>query len=90
MNAIKMGAIDYILKPATKVTLENAINKAKVQVDQKIRMEQMSMMLQTYYKGSPAQRIALPNSEGLRFRKTGRNSLLQSRRQLHQLSPAQQ
>lgn len=67
MNAIKMGAIDYILKPATKVTLENAINKAKVQVDQKIRMEQMSMMLQTYYKGSPAQRIALPNSEGLRF-----------------------
>jgi two-component system LytT family response regulator len=67
MNAIKMGAIDYILKPATKVTLENAINKAKVHVDQKIRMEQMSMMLQTYYKGSPAQRIGLPNSEGLRF-----------------------
>jgi two-component system LytT family response regulator len=67
MNAIKIGAIDYILKPATKVTLENAINKAKVHVDQKIRMEQMSMMLQTYYKGSPAQRIALPNSEGLRF-----------------------
>ena len=69
LNAIKIGAIDYILKPATKVTLENALNKAKVHVDQKTRIEQLNMMLQTYYKGSPAQRISLPNAEGMRFLK---------------------
>lgn len=67
MHAIKMGAIDYILKPATFENVEAAILKARKQVDQRIRMEQLDKMLQTYFKGSPAQRIALPHSEGYRF-----------------------
>ena len=30
-------------------------------------MEQLNKMLQSYYKGTPSQRIALPYSEGYRF-----------------------
>ncbi len=63
MQAFRLSALDYLLKPATLELVEEVVKKINPQSRQK---EQRLELLKQHYD-KPFSRIALPNSHGFQF-----------------------
>lgn len=70
-QAIRFGALDYLLKPIIREELATAINRAKEKLREKISMDQLQLMMETFQllqqKKLPT-RIAISTSEGIIYR----------------------
>lgn len=72
LNAIKLSALDFILKPVSPSELEKALAKAGEKMKQKKTMEQLSVLAGLLnrspdMKNSQQQKIALPTSDGITY-----------------------
>lgn len=65
INALRMSAVDYLLKPIDKDDLIRAIEKATERRDERIKIQNYHM-LKSNLK-SDFQKIALPNSNGFEY-----------------------
>lgn len=70
-QAIRFGALDYLLKPIIREELAVAINRAKEKLREKISMDQLQLMMETFQllqqKKLPT-RIAISTSEGIIYK----------------------
>ncbi len=67
MKALKMNAIDYLLKPIDIDDLEKAIAKAKEQAKNAISTSDLASLLDNLKPNKKINKIALPTIEGLTF-----------------------
>ena len=72
INAIKLSAIDYLLKPIDPDEFQKALERAKAKLETKNTFNQFQILLDLLQKKenqkkSQAQRIALPTKESLEF-----------------------
>ncbi len=72
LNAIKLSALDFLLKPVSPMELEEALAKAAQKIKEKKTMEQLSVLAALLNKSAelkPSQqhKIALPTSDGLTY-----------------------
>ena len=72
LNAIKLSALDYLLKPVDPVELEAALQKAAERQKSKKTFEQISVLVNLLNKSQDKQRIqqnniALPTFEGITY-----------------------
>ena len=70
IKAIKIGALDYILKPVDPDELFGAVNLFKEKADRKISAEQRKLLLLHSEKNSPVQKITLRTAEQIFFDNT--------------------
>ncbi len=72
LNAIKLSALDFLLKPVSPSELEEALAKAAQKIKDKKTMEQLSVLAgllnrSADLKPSQQHKIALPTSDGLTY-----------------------
>jgi two-component system, LytTR family, response regulator len=68
INAIKMSALDYLLKPIDKEELSNAINKCLKNQDQKMTLGKMDILFKNLTQHNALDRtITLTSVDGIRF-----------------------
>lgn len=72
LNAIKLSAIDYILKPVDPDELEAALKKAEIRTQQKQTTDKLDVLISLMKKQngenySQDQRISLPTFEGVSY-----------------------
>lgn len=67
LKALKLSAVDYILKPINPVELKEAVSKAKELIEQKDQDKNFELLLQNLQSNTGKHKIALPSSEGLTF-----------------------
>lgn len=72
LNAIKLSALDFILKPVSPTELEEALAKADQKLKQKKTVEQLSVLASLLNRSSDMkfnqqQKIALPTSDGMTY-----------------------
>ncbi len=72
LNAIKLSAIDFLLKPVGPTDLEEALAKAELKLKEKKTLEQLSVLAGLLNKANELQpnqqqKIALPTSDGLTY-----------------------
>lgn len=71
LNAIKFGALDFILKPISPEELEEAISKAREAIQQKISHQQLQVLFESFQSFQEQQlpsRICISTSEGILFK----------------------
>ena len=67
IKAIKVSAIDYILKPIESTVLENCINKLSTVLSKDSMQEQLELLLQQMNDANKIDKIALSTLQGLEF-----------------------
>lgn len=72
LNAIKLSALDFILKPVSPSELEESLVKAAQKIKQKKTVEQLNVLAGLLnrpadLKNNQQQKIALPTSDGLTY-----------------------
>ena len=68
LKAIKLNALDYLLKPFSLEDLEEAIEKCKQKISNSINSEALkSMILNLKSRGAEIKKIGLPTGNGIRF-----------------------
>ncbi|MGB0429395.1 MAG: LytR/AlgR family response regulator transcription factor [Bacteroidia bacterium] len=67
LKALKMSAVDYLLKPINAEELVQAVNKADQLRNSKDTNKNFELLLQNLQTTSGKHKIALPTSEGLTF-----------------------
>ncbi len=67
LKALKISAVDYLLKPINAEELVQAVNKAKDLRSKKDTNKNFELLLQNLQSNSGKHKIALPTSEGLTF-----------------------
>ncbi len=67
MKALKLNAVDYLLKPIDSDDLLKAIEKVKKRKSNPVRGENLSQLLNTIKPNKNLHKIALPTLEGLYF-----------------------
>lgn len=70
LNAIKLSALDYLLKPVDPTELENALQKAEERLKEKRTVQRLDVLVGLLSKTNETQpvqqhKIALPTSDGL-------------------------
>ena len=63
IKAIKVGALDYILKPVDDDEFKSAVNKAIVTINKNNNIEQFINVSSDYFKGIKNKRIVLKTLE---------------------------
>lgn len=67
IQALRISAIDYLLKPIDVPELQSAVQKAIQQIDGKYPQHQLQHLLQNLVKQQKDQSISLSTAEGLEF-----------------------
>lgn len=67
LRALKMSAVDYLLKPINETELAAAVNKVEEKVQQVSSNRNFELLLQNLNSQAGNHKIALPTTEGLSF-----------------------
>ncbi|MDX1477876.1 MAG: LytTR family DNA-binding domain-containing protein [Saprospiraceae bacterium] len=68
MNAIKVSAMDYLLKPVDEEELVRAVDKARQRLEARQSSEQLEVLLTNIRSGEKGfQKLAIPSVDGLQF-----------------------
>ncbi|MFY0673605.1 MAG: response regulator transcription factor [Bacteroidia bacterium] len=67
LKALKLSAVDYLLKPINAEELVQAVNKAEELSDNDSTNKNFELLLQNLQNSTGKHKIALPTSEGLTF-----------------------
>ena len=67
LKALKLSAVDYLLKPINSEELVQAVNKAEELSDSDSTNKNFELLLQNLQNSTGKHKIALPTSEGLTF-----------------------
>jgi len=67
LRALKLSAVDYLLKPINADELKAAVSKASDIMEQKSTENNFQLLLQNLQSNTGMHKIALPTSEGLTF-----------------------
>lgn len=67
LKALKISAVDYLLKPINSEELVQAVNKAEELSDSDSTKRNFELLLQNLQNSTGKHKIALPTSEGLTF-----------------------
>lgn len=70
-KAFRISAVDYLLKPIDVSDLKDAINKAKIKIEQQHGNSNIEVLLRNIKKPSSQQKIALPYRDGFEFVEVG-------------------
>ncbi len=65
VNAFRLSAVDYLLKPVDREELIGAVNKATHEVDRGIQLNQLNALAHNFNPSSANKKIILTDSEGL-------------------------
>lgn len=67
LRALKMSAVDYLLKPINEDDLRYAVKKVAEKIEKKNQSRNVELLLQNLNTGNGQHKIALPTSDGLTF-----------------------
>ena len=68
LDALKVSAVDYILKPVQTASLINAVNKAKVRIDERSKVAKYEVLKHNlHHIGDQNTKIAIPGSHAYEF-----------------------
>ncbi len=67
IQAIRLAALDYLLKPVDIVYLRKAIEKAREKMKQKQRLDQLDVLISNLKGGSKPAKIAIPTAMGFEY-----------------------
>lgn len=67
LRALKMSAVDYLLKPIDPAELSKAVSKARERLAAEQHGRNFEILLQNIHAGGGKHKIALPSSDGLTF-----------------------
>ncbi|MDF1699423.1 MAG: LytTR family DNA-binding domain-containing protein [Saprospiraceae bacterium] len=68
LDALKVSAVDYILKPVQTASLIKAVNKAKSRIDERSKIEKYELLKHNlHHLGDQNTKIAIPGSQAYEF-----------------------
>jgi two-component system LytT family response regulator len=68
LDALKISAVDYLLKPVKTEDLVNAVNKAKIKIEKSTKLEKYeNLIFNLNHFGDQKTKLTIPGSDGYEF-----------------------